>query len=448
MLGKIFMNEREKIELKETLKIIYKLYKAGKSSLNTVLNFFKIPVDENRLNNYQINKIDVNDLFIEVFDNKTNNTYMSYYKSNSETLSIQPTESATNPADNTINFIEVFCKNQSFERETVYCIDKEIPILDELRLLYNGYVLYLTKTMSILDYPRLHNLKKRRRINVHDGNRFKIEYYKGYNCEFCLFLSIYKANYKSSDISSFEHFFIDGHNRLTFKKNIPNQFYFDFDGNICKGSKFSNNEVIIEGACLEKINEDSLKSTLTYDRGNHIKDYSDLDYSNMNSAILYAGYCNYDDTSYYHDLMIIKYPNKISIDYKINDRDSRNPNPFKLDESFSIPNLSLENINIPEIDLIIQNLKEKFKDDKFIQFVIRELLDFKEKLKIRNGESNEVYDKLTPKLLIDTPFDEICNMVTSDLDDYFALAQQKFELATETNLYDYQGQEKALKLKL
>lgn len=58
---------------------------------------------------------------------------------------------------------------------------------------------------------------------------------------------------------------------------------------------------------------------------------------------------------------------------------------------------------------------------------------FASKMDIQKGLIDEELDLLSPKLLIDKSFDEICSLVNENKDDYFKLIREQFEEKTNFN---------------
>ena len=380
-----------------------------------VVKLFKIPIDESRVEDYRIIKMELRELSIQVLDVKTSTIFTSNYSKDSEVLGMIAYEER-------IKFINVFSINSLCERETVYYIGEETPILEKMIFHNNGYGLFFKKTLPGV----INNFYKQ------DGIQFLVKYFKDDDKnKYDLLTSTYKTSYTYKNINSFERLVINDC-PLTYDKNRPDCFFFDIKGNIISGNKLRSNDYFIDGACFEKIDDNSLLEALMNNPMEKIKDYSLIDIHSLSSAILYAGYSFFDKTRYFYDLQIGKADNDISIKYSVKDK-SHYPEPITiLEDDYIIPGLNKGKITIEEVDAIIIELKNKFSEDCFIQFVISELIIFKEKLAIKNGLSQEIISLLSPKLLMNETFDTIFELVNLNKENYFSLASFQFNQLTNT----------------
>lgn len=412
---------------KENLKsIILKKYenyideKDKTNALKAIADFFKLPIDISRKDDYLIKELNPSDLSIEIYDKKTNTTLTSNYSKDSEFLGmIAYVES--------ISFINVTIKENGIYRHTVYKIGENIPILERLIIHHNGYNLIFKRTTSGA-FEMFHRL---------DGNKLLIMYSKedGEN-QYPLVTSIYKTNYIEKNINSFERLYITS-SMPTYEKNRPDNFFFDIEGNLVLGSKIETSKYCIEGACLEKVDENGLEEALNYPQEGSLVDYSNLDLSKTSSAILYAGY--YYMGHSFNDIKITKQSDDIHVEYNITYKDYNRYIDNTKSSVFIMPCLNEGNISIAEIDNIIIELQKRYSDNKFIEFVINEILLFKYKLQVKSGLTNEVLNPLSSKLLFDKSFDEIYSLVTANKDEYFAIANNRFEELT--NNYNYLNEE-------
>lgn len=400
---------------------------ASSKLLTDILRFFKIPVDETRISDYQITEINFKELSISVIDTKTGTTHTSNYSNDSEVLGIIAYEEV-------IKFINVCTYNSLCEKTTVYYIGSETPILEKIRLHHNGYSLLFRKSL-----PNVINGVYRQ-----DGTQFMVVYSKEVGKdEINLFTHIYKNGYTFKPINSFERILI--HNSIaTFNKNRPDHFCFDIAGDIVIGNKFSNDSLLIEGACFSIIDDTILVEALM-NTFNPLKDYSNYNTMLVSSAILYAGHTYFNGKRHYHELEIGKTNDGISIKYCIKDR-MKCPTPTIIQEvNYIISPLCPGSINIGEIESIITDFQNRFATDNFILFVLEELVKFKARLAIRNGLQQEIFHSLSPKLLIDTPFAEISDIVTSNKESYFHLAEELFMAMTNVSDTPKRGEPRKFK---
>ena len=90
-------------------------------------------------------------------------------------------------------------------------------------------------------------------------------------------------------------------------------------------------------------------------------------------------------------------------------------------------------------------LDTEFEDNTFIQFVIKELETFGNRMDIQKGVLEEELDVLLPKVFIDKTFAEIYDLVSSDKEEYFRIIKEQFENATHIRRVEEKGKSKILK---
>lgn len=420
---KYLMNIKRKYECSITEKTNSKVL------IKDLANFFKIPIDKERIEDYQINTINFDDISIEITDSQTNTTFIANYSKESEVLGFIAYEEI-------IKFINIVSKSSFFERKWVYYIGEEKPILERLIIYNEEYGLLFKKTM-----PKVIN-----GIYKQDGIQLFVSYFKKdehkHECE--LLRTLYKTNYTYKNINSFEREYV-ADSIMTYDKNRPDHFCYDVNGDIIVGTKLRSNNYFIDGACFEKIDGNMITEVFAGAPGeSQIKNYSEFDTSLTESAILYAGY-SYLGKVLYYDLEIKKTNESISIKYSIKDRSNIFPNPIVfLETNCVIPNIQKNNITIAEVDNIILELQNEFEDG-FIQFVINELMTFKWKLSMKNGLVQEILNPLSPKILINKPFEEIYDFVSTNKEEYFKLIREQFESATNIAQIKENGQSRILK---
>lgn len=402
---------------KEPIKKIYEKYNQGLATIQDIAEYFNIPIDSTRLSDYQITKFDLNNLSIEIIDTRTCTTHTACYSKNSETLGFMAYVEE-------ITFINVTSKNSIYERRQDYHIGEKIPILDALTIRNGKYGLSFRKTM-----PGVVN-----DFFLQDGIQFLVTYFteNEHNKQCKLLGHLYKKDYTRKNINDFEQLFIF---ESSYTNNYPNHFCFDIEGNLIVGSK-SNTRPTIEGACFEVITDDNLYevfSNFTLPGQGHIKDLSHITPSQMESAILYAGYSHSPKVSLYYDLEINKANGRISIKYSIKKECYYDfiikhiyPEPITTIKIYVIPALETGSITIEEIDSIINELQNRFLDS-FTEMIIQDLLTFKRKLAIKKGLISEVLSSLSPKLLINKSFAEIADEISAGPDKYFNLMAELFD---------------------
>lgn len=402
---------------KEPIKKIYEKYNQGLATIQDIALYFNIPTDSTRLSDYQITKLDLNNLSIEIIDTRTSTTHTACYSKNSETLGFMAYVEE-------ITFINVTSKNSIYERRQDYHIGEKIPILDTLTIRNGKYGLSFRKTM-----PGVVN-----DFFLQDGIQFLVTYFtENEHNEQCKLLGhLYKKDYTRKNINAFEQLFIF---ESSYTSNYPNHFCFDIESNLIVGSK-SNTRPTIEGACFEVITDDNLYevfSNFTLPGQGPLKDLSHITPSQMEAAILYAGYSHSPKVSLYYDLEICKTNGQISIKYSIKKECYYDflikriyPEPITTIKLYTIPALETGSITIQEIDSIINELQNRFLDS-FTEMIIQDLLKFKRKLAIKKGLISEVLSPLSPKLLINKSFDEIADEISATPDKYFSLMAELFD---------------------
>ena len=102
------------------------------------------------------------------------------------------------------------------------------------------------------------------------------------------------------------------------------------------------------------------------------------------------------------------------------------------------------NISSPELQKIVDILTKNY-EDKFIKIVAEELNTFAKKIDIKEGLIKEELDELSPKLLLNKSFEEICNMIYTNKKGYFEMISNQFENATNISNSKDKGITKTLK---
>ncbi len=393
---------------------IYKQNNFERDILTNLANLFRIPIDISRLTDYQIGKIDMDELSLEVLDRKKETSTIATYSPYSEVLGF-----ASPDNENLLNFIKVTSTSPLYKRESIYKTNEETPILERITIRNNEYGLIFERTK-----PNVIRVYSRQ-----DGSKFLIKYFKEVKEEnnkrnYELLSSIYKTNFLEKKYINFFQRLLIHDTPETLNKNRPDQFYFDINDNIIVGSRCRHEGYIIDGACFENIDNHSLCEAL-YTPLDKIKDYSNFDTDSVSFAVLYAGYSYPDrntNTTYYHDLEITKTMDKLQGKYSVFTPGKIN---CILNDNFEI--LNFGNNPLEEVDTIIKTLYNKYTEDIFIQFIISELERFKEKLELKNGLVQEVINPLSKEVLINKTFDEIQDLVSTNKDEYFRLVKEQYD---------------------
>lgn len=134
---------QDKIEyLKRAIKRTYKRYTGErtdrKTKLTDVAKFFNIPIDESRLTDYQITKINFKEPSIEILDMQTDTTFTATYTSDADLLDY---------GDREVIFNSLISTNPQRKLETLFYIGDEIPIITKVTFSDNDYDLVFEKEM-------------------------------------------------------------------------------------------------------------------------------------------------------------------------------------------------------------------------------------------------------------------------------------------------------------
>lgn len=401
------MNQNELEKIEKTYHQYLLRENNNRQQLLEITQYFHLSLDDSRLEDYQITEIQFWPLSIEVIDTKTNTILKADYSKESEVLGIIAYE-------NQIRFINISVSSPLYEKASVYDVVEEKNLLERIQIRNGKYSLFFRKTQ-----PNVIN-----GISRQDGIQFMIQYLESdkNNYDHQLLTSIYKTNFTSKNIDFCERTYVTS-SPIHDTKNRPDHFYYNIEGKVIMGTKLKG-EMMIDGACFEKIDNDILQEIFYTPWESRLKNYSHMDVSSFQSAILYAGSSSFGTQAYLHDLEIKKMNDSTSVKYSI--KDWRNSS-IVLEDNYIIPNIENGNITILEVEMLIQELQNRYNNDIFMKFIIHELFTFKRKLEIENNMQSEIISPLSPKLLMDRDFDEICSLVNNNKEEYFRLASKQFE---------------------
>lgn len=418
---------QDRIEfLKRAIKRNYKWYTGeredGKATITDVANFFNIPIDDDRLLDYQITKINFKEPELQIVDTKTNTTYNANYTGDADLL---------NYFCGGYKFISLISTNSERKIESLYYIDDEKPIATKMTFSDNDYDLVFFKETP--NYLRIFN---------NGGETFIVRYlknidYKGENIEQELLTRAYVSKYSENSYKNFddtfEQIYTYGlYNHIDMRdKNKQNKYSYVVGDNLIYGINELEQKdlaIIMHGICFEntKINT---KDYFPYDL--RAEDYPTVNDDKTNSAVIFRGWVGKSD---HNTLEIYKSDEATSLKYHVErfiyDERLNKDKETLVDWTYTLPNLNKGNISGDEsgdeLENIIVTLQEEFSNDVFIGLVSNELKTFKEKIDIRKGLVQEELDPLSPKLLFDKTFDEIERLVIADKSYYFDLISDKF----------------------
>ncbi len=425
---------QDRIEyLKRAIKRTYKRYIGertdGKATLLDVAKFFNIPVDESRIDDYVVKKIDYDTPSIEITDEKNVVSYTAAYTDDANLLNYSGAE----------KFNSVISTSPLRTEESLYYIGSETPIITKMTFSDGEYDLVFEREMA-----------NSVRIFVNDGVSMAVSYlqnivYDGRNIKQPLFNRIYKNCYRNEEFDGvFEETYTYGPRR-----------FIKWDNSQDKHAYIRNNNVIyvineleqkdlcnyLRGICFESTN---VPISGYFPDNMYAKDYSLLSEDNIKSAMIFR--IGTED-GIHHSLQVYKGRDVISVMYH-SDKHHYEENYYEetiANEEYDLPNLSDGTISSEEIQNILSSLQARLGDIKAFSAISNELNTFGTKIDIRKGIVQEELDPLSPKIFIDKPFDEICSLVSANKDDYFRLMREQFETATNINRNSEKVQSKVLK---
>ena len=440
----------DKIEyLKRAIKRTYKRYIGeiinDNATLIDVLNFFNISIDEARIDDYKINKIDYSTPSVEVIDKKDNTLFVAEYTNNSDLLNCSGGE---------IKFIKLSSVNAKRRIDSLFYIGNETPIIEKMTFTNGDYDLVFEREM-----PNSVGLFSK------DGIKFVVRYlqnleYDGRNVQQQLLAKIFTNKYNGKEpASTFEQEYTYSSNNFVIKKNSQDKYAYISNGNIIYGINEFELEGIchyLNGVCFENANVDVSKYLPFHINSNN----KIFGVNNAKSIMIFKGGT---DDAIHHSLTISKignlendedkqrydiYLNYEAIRWECFNDENCMPQQKKVVVTSKTSRYSkTENGNVTSLEIknIIDDLNSEFKDNTFIQLVIKELQTFANKMNIQKGISQEKLDLLSPKLFIDKSVDEICSLVSSNQDYYFKLVAEQFGNLTNGSSLEKKGQIKVLK---
>lgn len=440
---------QDRIEyLKRAIKRTYKRYTGertdGKATLTDVAKFFNITIDESRLTDYQITKIDFKEPSIEILDTQTDTTFTATYTSDADLLNYSGAK----------EFNSVISTSPIRKEESLYYIENETPIITKMTFSDGEYELVFER--EIRNYIG---------FGLDAESKFVVRYVK----------NVYK-NDRQGKQQLLSKIFMNIYNNETFEQTYTysTQHLIDYDDNQDKYCYTQNGNIIygvndcdikgllhyLHGICFESIQ--NVSKYLPYNM--EAKDFPELTNNEMyQSGIVFRGGT---DNGIHHTLTIFKTKNqeaniiessKVNYDIYLKyeaiewekfKKENGEPDCKKVivaHKEARYPRIDDGNITSLEIQNITEVLDTEFEDNTFIQIVINELKTFANKIDIQKGIVQEVLDPLSPELFIDKSFDEICALVSANKDDYFRLSKEQFETATNINENLEKGHSKVLK---
>ena len=419
------MND-DKIEyLKRAIKRTYKRYigerQDGEASLKDVADFFNIPIDEKRIENYSINKIDYNVPSIELIDNLTNTTYTANYTYNAELL---------NYCGGKVRFNSLTELSPMHKIESLYYIGDKYPIIEKMTFNNGEYSLVVEE-----EFPN--NVG----VFIQSAKKCAVRYlkqlnYKGRNVQQQLLTKIYKDKYEFgyNGEKTFEQLYTYGSNAYVKYNDMQNKYTYQELRNVIYGvNEFQKRDCkySLRGVCFENTNtNEDIDNYFPYIMKSD--NYPTLSDKNTISAMLFTG----STGEFHHSIEIYKNDHTIHIKYDVV---NYNTHDVIVNQELDLVNLNVGNISNEEIQTILTTLQEQYSSDDFINLISDELTIFGKKIDIRKGVLTEETDMLSPKLFTNKSFDYISKLINANKEDYFELISKQFESATNIGLKEEKG---------
>lgn len=405
---------KDRIEyLKRAIKRTYKCYigeiQDENASLKDVTDFFNISIDEARLDDYFITKIDFNTPSLELIDKKTNTTYISEYTYKAKLLNYYGDE---------VKFNSLLSLSPNHKVEKLYYIGDTIPIIEKMTFKDGEYDLVFEREFD-----------NSVGLFINNGIRLAIRYlqqmeYKDRNIEQRLLNKIYKDSYKDGKhIESFEQLYTYSPNFYLKRDDSQDKYTYVRNNNVVYGIgelEQREDHHILRGICFENISG-NLKNYFPYNM--NADNYLGLKDEKNTSAMIFKGFVD----KYRHSLEIYKNGSNAIIMYNVIERDF---DEIIVNQQLTIPLLNTGNISSDEIQTIITTLQKQYNNDEFINLVLCELLSFGKKIDIRKGLVEEEIDMLNPKLYINKSFDDIAELIDNNKENFFKLIAEQFKSST------------------
>lgn len=386
-------------ELKKLLEDIYNSYlNENRKSIIELGKFFNIEVFEERTNDYKVLNIDVDNLSIEIRDEKYGIIYKSFYTKNCDML---------NYNGNILRFIIVGEISDERYLERIYNIGDAMPIITRMIFEENEYALVFEKEESISEDTFLDN-----------GKKLTIKYLK--SDSHGTYAPILTRVVKVSDSDSFEQTYTYSDTNKVKEDNSFNKSVYVVDESVIyvvNEASFDKHISYLKGICIENMSAD-ISKYMPY--GIDIKNYKRLASKDTLSAIIFKGIIENN----FHLLEIYKDSNYITISHRVQNNMLDEVEVKKVsNESIELPVIANGKISINELHRIIDSLDKK---DEFIQMVLSDILFFIKKIYIKNGLVEEEFDPLSPRLLLNKDFDLISMAIARNKSGYFRFIDEQF----------------------
>lgn len=412
------MNQDKLTYLKRAIKRTYKRYTGErtdvKASLKDVTDFFNIPINEERIDDYVIKNIDYDTPNIEVLDTKENISYTATYTGDAHLLNYF----------GPIQFNSVVSTSPVRKEEILYYIGNETPIITKITFTDDEYELAFEKEMA-----------NSVGVFVNDGVRTAVRYlqnvvYDGQNLKQPLFNRIYENSYRNKEIEIFEQVYTYGLNHFINWDGSQDKYSYVKNNNVIYGINELEQKALCNKFCCICFENTAVPKRKDYFPFNmNAEDYPLLNKDNTNSAMIFKVIT---EDGIRHSLQLYKSNEVISVIYNAKKHCYEGESCVETisDKGYTLPNLSDGTISSEEIKNILSSLPKELGDNTIFDIISNELNEFGTKIDIRKELIQETLDPLSPKLLIDKTNDEICNMIGQNKETYFKLIRDQFDSAT------------------
>lgn len=398
-------------ELEKILGEIYSGYLdegTRKESILQLGKLFNIDIHEERIKDYDIVSIDIDNLCIEISDKRYGVVFKSSYTSCCDLLDYYGCR---------VRFIVVEEIDDDKYLKKVYHIDEDNPIITKMSFIQDGYALEFEKEVSNSEDTFLDN-----------GEKLTIRYLRYNDGVFePLITKIEKRNITPNGVDSYER-----------------EYTYDKGNVVTNGDSYDKSMYLINNNIVYVIDDLSVKTPVSYIKGvcfestgvdmqrympsgMDVSNYDLLDDEDTVSAIIFKGII--EDNI--HVLEIYKNSENINVRYRIqNNAIDESEVQTVHSENIELQRVDIGSISLGELDQIKQVLNAK---DEFIHMVLNELSSFSKKMYIKNGYIEEVYNPLSPKTLFNKDFDLIAKSVCNYKKDYFDFIDNHFKSITHPN---------------
>ncbi len=389
-------------ELKKLLENMYNGYLNESTRSKYIIElgkFFNIDVHYERTKDYKVLNIDVDNLSIEIRDERYGVSYKSFYTNNCDML---------NYYGDVLRFIIVDEISDERYLERIYNIGDVKPIITRMIFEENEYALVFEKEESISEDTLLDS-----------GRKLTIRYLKSNSYE--MYEPLLTRVVKVSDSNSFEQTYTYSDNDKIKEDDSFNRTAYVVDDSVVyvvNEVSFDKPISYFKGICIENM---SVYISKYMPRGIDIKNYKRLTSKDVLSTIILKGII--EDNL--HILEVYKDSEYITISHRVQNNMVDEVEVKEVsNESIELPVIDEGNISINELYSVIDSLD---KEDEFIRMVLGDILFFIKKIYIKNGLTEEEFDPLSPRLLLNKDFDLISMAIARNKSEYFKFMDRQFK---------------------